>query len=463
MKPTAIRLRSESIPRGAPVVADLLDAELNLKWRGAVFIDEPVVLPEPLAEGHYAVVVALSSGRTVTSILNVTDQAGPEFDVVLPSKSTAGSDPAHTYPSGPFFAAASTADPSPSYGSLATTWARLWSRDADQKWHVRKWPTALPRETKQDVVRELETDHLPLGQHCIQVGSGSSQPRVTAILPGKVCLVLRPARRGDYDDRAEPAVDVDVYPETPAAQVLLGYLSHGDLERAQLAGSEVLARLGVDTARDPAVAISGAYYLLVFRKLVELEGLIERHLAECDRWLPDVAVIDAWRLLRQEPPSVEKARDRLIAAAATGVPVFTRGLRLLLDGLRMVALDKTWADGAVAHALERVRRFGQVADWSPPFSTYFAVQPDTPINLRVGMDWLTEAQQAARDPCNIFPWASAVADRRGEQASRNEMRSHLSAPFSRAFGYPPSADVDAAKKTYEEFRKTVENVREDAA
>jgi hypothetical protein len=340
---------------------------------------------------------------------------------------------------------------------------RLWSRDAKEQWQVQKWAAAPPRETAHDLVRELETDPLPPGQHCVQVGSGSSQPRVTAIPPGRMCLVLRPARRGDYDDPAEPTVDVDIHLETPAAQVLLGYLSHGDLERAQFVGREIVARLGDDTARDPAVAVTGAYYLLVSRELVELEGLIERHLAECDGWLPDVAVIDAWRLLRQESPSVEKARDRLIAAAETGVPVFTRGLRLLLDGLRLVALDETWANEAVAHALERVRRFAEVADWSPPFSTYFAVQPHKPINLRVGMDWLAEAQQAARDPCNIFPWGSAVGDRRGGRASRNERQSHLSAPFSRAFGYPPSADADAANKAFEEFRKTVENLREDAA
>jgi hypothetical protein len=459
MKRSAIRLQSDWIPDGTPLVADILDADLNLKWRGTVIVNDRVVLPELLDQGRYAVVIALPSGQTVPVSVTVRGTAERELVVRLPVK-PAPSALAPSYFPGTFPPVASSAPALVSYGSLGTTWARLWSRDAAGAWRVQPWTASL-QAAGQDVVGELAADQLPLGQHCIQIGGGSSQPRVTAIPPGKTSFVLRPTRRSDVDDPRELAIDIEVCPANPEAQVLLGYLSTGDLERARLAGRAVAARLGDDPARDPIMAVPGAYFLLVCRDLVRLGQVIDRHLAQWEGWLPDVAVLDAWRLLRQAPPNIKSARDRLLEAAMRGVPLFTRGLRLLLDGLYMMAADETWRDDAVAHALESVRQFAQVTDWSPPFTTYFAVRPDAPIHPRDGIGWLAQAQEAARDPYSEFPWAGALATGHAGQALRKEMESQLSAPFSRAFGYPPAyADLDAGKKNYEEFQKSVSNLGE---
>jgi hypothetical protein len=469
MKKVSITVKSDFLADGTPLVADLLDADMNMKWRGLAVVNTPVVLPETLSEGRYAIVITSPSGLRFSAGLDA-DATDANLDVMLHAPSAGGPASASHSPESP----ASDPPKSPllrtsrpmrlqAYGRLGTTWIRFWSNDASRKWRVQSLDARALQGLDGNVFGQFRAGQLPLGQHCMQIGGGLSQPRITVVPPGQVLFVLRRADYEDSDEATGPAADVDMDLAAPEAHSLLGYLSRGDFGRAQFVGREVVTRLEEEAVSDPATVLLAAYYLLSSHDLAALENVFNQHLARW-HWSPDAAVIDAWRSLRQTQPDLKKGRDQLLVAAKCGVPAFTRGLRLLLDGLR-IAQDNAPTDSDVIDALRSLQQFAQAADWSRPFTTYFAVEPDKPIDPREGIAWLKDAQQAARDPNSVFPWANAfVGEGQDGKDSGDQMPTAFSVPFSRAFGYPPGyANLAASMTIYDQLRRKVSRLHEAAS
>jgi hypothetical protein len=459
MTHTVVTLHSSSIPAGTPLVIDLLDIELNLKWRGTAPVNTPVSLPEPLEPGDYAVIVGLPSGQTV-QIMSRVEGEGSTLDVTLPTPVQTGvaAQPAHAKaPSPNTGRSGRSATPAVDLGKI---WVRLWSRDASRRWRVRRWPIDLQHGTDGSVSGLFEAEQLPSCQHYIQIGCGSSQPRMTAIPSGRTSFVLRPSLRFDADEAPDISVVVDVYAAGPEAQTLIGYLSHGDLERAQVIGKDFLESYPArDVIPDPTTAVLGGYFFLACRDLARLEHLVEHHLSSWAAWLPDVAVIRAWQALRQQSTDVEKARGHLLDAVRCGIPIYTRGLRLLLDGLRMMETDAKLCDDQVRKAFNSIRRYAKVADWRPTYTTFLAAHPGKPINPRGGIRWLADAHQAAFDPLSDFPWARAAQHDPNDR--QEEMRGRFSASFSRAFTYPPGhQDVHAVQEAYQALQEDMTSMLE---
>ena len=103
------------------------------------------------------------------------------------------------------------------------------------------------------------------------------------------------------------------------------------------------------------------------------------NLADRMDWISDGPIIRGWQLLKgARPRHHETARDRFLQAVERGLPVYAEGLRLLVDGLKVIARKANWKDRDVQGALEQIGRFAASADWSRPFVTFTGNAPDRP-------------------------------------------------------------------------------------
>ncbi|WP_128958657.1 hypothetical protein [Bradyrhizobium guangzhouense] len=434
-----ITLHSSQFPTGMPLVIELLDGELNRRWQGAAIVNMPAPFPVDIVTNGSVIFVALPSGQRAQIQLKPTAGA-PDgaIGVVLPpirerTMSFLGE------------------GRSPTDSALDGVWVRLWSRDATRSWSVRPWKPSFQPGPGRSVSGEFDAHDLRRGQHYLQTGFGSSRPRMTAVPVGGASFTLQPSLRR-ADETADVTVDIDVGAGSPAARIMLSYLSNGDLERAQIVGDTLL--LSHPDRLDVTTAVLGGYYLLVSRDMGRLEHLLTTSLSKWAKWIPDFAVIAAWKCLRQEQPDAEEARDRFLDAARCGLPIFTHGLRSLVDGLRMIEADGALSNDAVRKTGERLRKFASVANWRSTFTTFFAAHPSKPI-YPGEVQWLADAQQAILDPLSCFPWVSELPQ---GQASRDEFDSHISAAFSRAFASPPGT-VSAAE-AYKAFNEGITNLCE---
>src|SRR6185312_14038261 len=69
---------------------------------------------------------------------------------------------------------------------------------------------------------------------------------------------------------------------------------------------------------------------------------------------------------------------QLILAARRGVPVYTEGLQLLVDGLRLLREDAKAEDAELDVALAFIEPFASAADWSAAMVTYSGADPAVP-------------------------------------------------------------------------------------
>lgn len=165
--------------------------------------------------------------------------------------------------------------------------------------------------------------------------------------------------------RAEGSItySIRVLSANPVADTVFNYLGRSELMAAS-AMSEWAERaefLLQSKVRDPFAAALGAYLLL---KLGQFDSMHQwaKNLADWFEYLPDGCVIWAWQLIRTDPTREQEIDQYLRKAAMRGLPVYSQGLRLLLDGLKLSGPGqaKTFED------LENTA--GQVI-WEAPLTT----------------------------------------------------------------------------------------------
>ncbi|MEO1076097.1 MAG: KTSC domain-containing protein [Bacteroidota bacterium] len=167
------------------------------------------------------------------------------------------------------------------------------------------------------------------------------------------------------------------------ADTLGAYLVRGDLHAAETMTGwvERAEQMLFDKRRDPSAATMGAYLLLRLRRF-DLMRTWTRNLA--DGWpdLADGSVLWAWQLIHSQQTPDEAERYLLQAAHCDDLPVFTEGLRLLFDGLRLLG------DEGKAALKQLARRAGAVV-WTSPFT---ASLPQGPLAPRLAIDagYMTE-------------------------------------------------------------------------
>jgi nucleoid DNA-binding protein len=103
------------------------------------------------------------------------------------------------------------------------------------------------------------------------------------------------------------------------------------------------------------------------------------NLADWMDWMSDGPIIRGWQLLRgARARKGETARGRFLQAVERGLPVYTDGLRLLVDGLKVVDREARGKDDQVSIALQHIGRYGAATDWSRPVLTFTGSDPDLP-------------------------------------------------------------------------------------
>lgn len=148
----------------------------------------------------------------------------------------------------------------------------------------------------------------------------------------------------------QPVISVD----DPEVAGLLGYLGRRDLQRAQAVLAQATEWL-YGKLDNPFAAAAGGYILLAADGLREIPAGRWRewieNLANRYTWLPDGSIQLSWLNLNSISPEVEtgadgevkvdaivaEARRLLLRALMAGAPLYSSGVRLLIDGLTLVA------------------------------------------------------------------------------------------------------------------------------
>jgi hypothetical protein len=193
--------------------------------------------------------------------------------------------------------------------------------------------------------------------------------RFWALLPGNTRTAYV---RADHVREGESLlISVRLATTEPATDTILSYLERGDLYAAETMVTWVreAEQMLADKMEDPYSAAVGAYLLLKLRNFERLHTWA-RNLADRFRFLPDGSIIWAWQQIHQNPSNEIEIREYLLKAAALsltgsfqGLPVYSQGLRLLIDGLRMLSEDEE-----VQEAWARLRRISGAVVWDSPIT-----------------------------------------------------------------------------------------------
>lgn len=169
--------------------------------------------------------------------------------------------------------------------------------------------------------------------------------------------------RSDSNNAGHP-VRALVQGGDPRADALLSYLTLGAFADARTISASIsdveLDEILGQKRRDPASAVVAAYFQLRAGTTVRTHWV--QNLADQFPMIPDGAVQHGWCLLRQPSPDNLTARKYFLIAAQRGIPMYSYGVRLLYDGLNLLA-ERFSGDVEIASAFRAVRRIAAAIDW----------------------------------------------------------------------------------------------------
>jgi hypothetical protein len=204
-------------------------------------------------------------------------------------------------------------------------------------------------------------------------------------------LLARPsAVTGRASGYSPPKLITSTVIRDPVFGAVIGFLASGDQPSAANVTNELhdgAKQLLFDKLGNPYAAAAGGYVLLSTYRHVDPPNPSVRKEPEWFRWtknlmdwfpwLPDGAIINGWlHLQRGRDVDTKTARGCFLTAAQRGVPIFTAGLKLLVQGLTI--LDYSSKDAEVVAALSKVRPFAAAVDPSQPFCTFYGSDPLSP-------------------------------------------------------------------------------------
>lgn len=189
--------------------------------------------------------------------------------------------------------------------------------------------------------------------------------------------------RSDLVRDGRRVVSVRVKTTDATADTIGGYLMRGDLHSASAMAewAPEAKSLLMGKVRNPFGATIGAYLLLRLRRF-DLMHDWPRNLANLFPDLADGSVIHAWQLIYQKQQDKEaEVHEYLNRAAAAPLPVFTEGMRLLRDGIRLLG------DPAKEESLGTE---GGVVLWGSPFTAVLRGSASDPsARLDFDIDYAT--------------------------------------------------------------------------
>jgi hypothetical protein len=465
---------------GVPIVVDIVDGDMNLLWRGVADADHRFELPVALEGGDYAVMIDFPSGVTTVAPFQLNRGPAKYFELV---RATDWEDRFGQSSATPPDAAPSRSvapDPSPRVAAahfsikdprlerritdLSETWVTLWRSGADGEWRRQApirgqdGPEAAPGGIP--LARSLR---LPPGdrfqRHYLQFGDRSKLPWVMAVPAEDITAIASPLAGPRSDAPEDAAVEIAVGCAWPEAQSLLGYSRRGDATRAGMIEGALLSRLLSRSDCSPSALALAGYQLLSSRHFDQLDRLRDHATTNGDWWMPDCPIIHAWQLMTLEGTEPSSILE-LVLEAARGIPLFTRGLRLLVDALDLFVQDGRFASPELTSAVERIHRYAAAANWRSPLTTFLGEHPDRPFGTETSAFRSTWAISNDAAPWSIHPWMRIIdVGSHDGGVARDEPRQSLSVPFLSAYG-EASRHVSPANqsKDYQGFRRAVSSV-----
>ncbi|MBR1030332.1 trypsin-like peptidase domain-containing protein [Bradyrhizobium liaoningense] len=383
-------------------VIQILERVTKLIWKGAILLGDTHSLDvEP---GDYVVQATLPSGETITEQRSVS---GP--DTVTVAVDVASASPRENLAWAQISRPEILESSSDARSSLQSVWLRLWRNGGDGVWNLVSWP--VQQATRYQGIVQYEFSFLSQpGQYYVQIGGPEVPWRLVAVPADNVRVIVKgrwitqeaddPAQRRidiEVDEKGsltnnnanapmQRCIDVEVGTLDTNAEVLIGYLRSGQIDSAQEVRRSWQAQKLLEQKRqNPTLAAVAGYFLLSLQHLDDVHRIWTDNLANWIKWLPDGAVINAQYLLRgNNEKDFTKARDRLIETTLRGMPVYTRGLRLLRDGLALFEDDERYVNPAVSSALKLVRSYCAAADWNSTTTAFVGPDPMTPVRIKVG-------------------------------------------------------------------------------
>ncbi|OCK55066.1 hypothetical protein LMTR3_09880 [Bradyrhizobium sp. LMTR 3] len=367
---------------GVPIFVQIFQAtERGGKpiWKGAIPIGQ--TRRESVAPGDYLVEATLPSGKTKAEQATV-----PGSGSVRVTLDVAEASPSESLAWAQISRPEILESSDDARSSLQSVWLRLWRSDGNGVWNLVPWP--VQQATRHQGIVQYGFSFLGQpGQYYVQIGGVDVPWRLVAVPADNVRVIVtgRWIKR-DGSDPDQRRIEVEVGTMDTNAEVLLGYLRGGQVDSAQEVSKSWQARkLLEQKTKNPTLAAVAGYFLLSLQHLDDVHRIWAHNLADWIEWLPDGAVIDAWYLIRgNNPDGFQTARDRLIEATARGLPVYTRGLRLLRDGLASFEDDERYVTPGVSAALKLVRRYCAAADWNSTTTAFVGLDPMTPAKIKVG-------------------------------------------------------------------------------
>lgn len=247
---------------------------------------------------------------------------------------------------------------------------RLWTYDWERS---RSWQVVDSSQLGEIGIEDSNLTlrlELPIGvPYLLQYGHELFGVQNTVLPPGTITIhMLYIDAPGDRADQI--VFDIDL--SDSIAESIVAFLQNGQTDRANLMASAVL-NFETASGADPLAAIVGCYFLLKARRLDVLERWLKT-LPDVSQRMPDAWIIRGWWLIQSQSKNIEEIESVFTTAAVYGLPVFTEGLRLLVEGTRL--LDELPAMQAFS---ERLARYYSVVSGDQPYTTFAGIDPNEPV------------------------------------------------------------------------------------
>jgi hypothetical protein len=197
--------------------------------------------------------------------------------------------------------------------------------------------------------------------------------RLLVSIPGNATRLWTRVDRLEIERSVNYSVRVES--SAPVADTILNYLCRGDFAAATAMAewADESEQLLMSKMSDPYAATVGAYLLLRLQRFDQLRDWT-RNLANSFSYLSDGCVLWASQLIQQQPQREHEIRKYLLLAAERGPPIYAAGLRLLLDGLRLIGEEGEEAARGLRAQL------GQVI-WESPLTARMTAPPGSRTQL----------------------------------------------------------------------------------
>jgi hypothetical protein len=160
---------------------------------------------------------------------------------------------------------------------------------------------------------------------------------------------------------------------------VIGYLGSGLLPTAEKL-LKTATNMLYDKMVNPIAAAAGAYVMVFAEQSGERDKWHQwvENLMTSFPWLPDGAILHAWLKLSygNKDNDLILARRSLLEAYRRGLPFYSKGVRMLMDGLILFANDADHKDVEIENALKVIRKIAMNTNMRQPFTTVSLSNPE---------------------------------------------------------------------------------------